>query len=169
MGSLKYFVLIPSVILAPPTINYELNPCGNKMLDLIHKVEGWEERSYLDVIGIETIGYGFTKSFLKMFGMTFDDITKDNSDLVIIKYCENINSKYLNNTYLNVKQKISTFSLTYNIGETKFNKSTLYSKSKKSIMTNEQVCHQLKRFVYASGNRIKGLENRRKLECEAMN
>ena len=64
---------------------------------------------------------------------------------------------------LNEYQWIALLSFVYNIGITRFSRSTLLSKINKHAGKDE-ITKEFKKWVYANGQVIKGLQNRRNKE-----
>lgn len=142
------------------------NPCTDqRTVDNIKIFEGWDDNTYLDIVGIETVGHGYTESFLNMFGLSFSDINKESSDNILKSYCYIINDRVFSDTYLTKTQRAAAFSLLFNIGETAYKRSTLHNLSLDRKLTNEQVCNELKKYIYAGGKVSPGLVNRRSKEC----
>ena len=64
---------------------------------------------------------------------------------------------------LNEYQWIALLSFVYNIGITRFSRSTLLSKINKQAGKDE-ITKEFKKWVYANGQVVKGLQNRRNKE-----
>lgn len=133
-----------------------LSPLG---IDLIKKWEGTKQTAYLDSVGVPTICTGSTRNVYLGQTATLgeceqrlkEDATyagKAIQRLVKVK--------------LTQEQYDALVSLTFNIGEGNFAKSTLLTR------LNAGQCHaaglQFKRWVYAGGKKLRGLEKRREAE-----
>ena len=131
----------------------------------IEELESFKEYAYLDRAGIWTYGIGFTKTPNGNKVQQFDRIKKDES----INYLKNILLKdyvelqKLVRVPLNNYQWIALLSFVYNVGLTRFRRSTLLSVINKQG-SKESISYEFSRWVYASGQLIKGLKNRRNKE-----
>lgn len=136
-----------------------------KASNFISDLEGFREYAYLDSAGIWTYGFGFTKTPNGNKVSQFDRISKDRSldflKTIILKYYLQIN--HLIRVPLNEYQWIALLSFVYNVGITRFSRSTLLSKINKQA-GKEEITIEFKRWIYANGQLIKGLQNRRNKE-----
>lgn len=132
----------------------------------IQKWEGFREKPYTDASGIATIGYGFT-TYPNGKKVTLADapISREYANTLLLELLK----KYENavNQYVKVKLKPTQFdalvSLCYNIGTGAFQRSTLL-KLINQTPDNEGIENEFLRFVYAKGQKLRGLEKRRKEE-----
>ena len=135
---------IAAVLLAAPTV----------ML-----FEGLELRTYADPVGIPTACYGETsREFLEIK----DTFTKEECTLALGASL----AKHANEVAQCIKVPVkpyeaaSIISWSYNIGTTAACRSTLVRK----LNAGEEWCSELKRWVYADGRKLRGLEHRREAE-----
>lgn len=136
-----------------------------KAANFIADLEGFREYAYHDSAGIWTYGFGFTKTPNGNKVSQFDRITKEKSTeflkTIILKDYLQIN--HLVRVPLNEYQWIALLSFVYNIGISRFSRSTLLSKINKQAGKDE-ITKEFQRWVYANGQVIKGLQNRRNKE-----
>ena len=131
----------------------------------IEELEGFKEYAYLDSAGIWTYGIGFTKTPNGNAVQKYDRISKNDS----ISFLKNIllsDFQQLNNLVRvpqNEYQYIALLSFVYNVGLTRFRRSTLLSKINKQA-GKEEITKEFRKWVYAKGQLIKGLQNRRNKE-----
>lgn len=132
---------------------------------MIKPLEGVKYDPYYDVVGVLTICYGHTGKDI-MLGKTYTPAECEallNKDLY--KVAKAIDP------YIKVEisdfTRAALYSFAYNVGATNFKTSTLLkllNDGKKS-----EACAQLKRWIYAGGQKWQGLINRRDVEyavCE---
>ena len=136
-----------------------------KASNFIADLEGFREYAYKDSGGIWTYGFGFTKTPNGNKVTEFDRITKDRAvrylrDIILIDY-QHIYSAV--RVPLNEHQWTALLSFVYNIGITRFRRSTLLSKINKNAGKDE-ITKEFQKWVYANGQVIKGLQNRRNKE-----
>lgn len=136
-----------------------------KASNFISDLEGFREYAYLDSAGIWTYGFGFTKTPNGNKVSQFDRISKDKSldflKTIILK--DYLQLQHLVKVPLNEYQWIALLSFVYNIGITRFSRSTLLSQINKQAGKAE-ITKEFKRWIYANGQLIKGLQNRRNKE-----
>lgn len=134
---------------------------SNKGIELIRSFEGLELKAYLCPAGILTIGIGHTKGVKKG-----DTITEEQALQYFKDDIEPIEN-YLNK--LNICETQGQFdalvSFIFNLGKGSFSRSTLLKKIKNKA-SDEEICAQFMRWVYAGGKKLNGLIRRRKAECE---
>ena len=134
-------------------------------VDLIKGFEGFRSHPYLDSAGVPTIGYGSTY-YLNGASVTMSDdlITEPQAasmmKLILAKY-EQAVTRYVQ-TPINQNQFDALVSFTYNVGMEALRKSTLLKKLNKGL--HVEASKEFKKWVYAGGNKLKGLENRREKE-----
>lgn len=122
--------------------------------------EGYRDTAYIPVPGdVPTIGFGTTQGVKmgdkitpeKALQRKLSDVNKFEGAL---KECVKVSlHQYEYDAYL---------SFSYNVGETKFCKSTLVKKLNQEKY--EEACAQLKRWVYSGGVKYQGLVDRREKE-----
>lgn len=133
---------------------------SDKGVRLICSFEGLELKAYLCPAGIWTIGIGHTKGVKKG-----DVITKEQA---IQYFKDDVRpiEDYLNK--LNICETQGQFdalvSFIFNLGIGNFRKSTLFKKIKNKA-SNDEICAQFRRWVYAGGKKLNGLVRRREAEC----
>lgn len=136
-----------------------------KASNFISDLEGFREYAYLDSAGIWTYGFGFTKTPNGNKVWQFDRISKDKSiafiKTIILK--DYLQLQHLVKVPLNEYQWVALLSFVYNIGITRFSRSTLLSKINKQA-GQDAITKEFKKWVYANGQVIKGLQNRRNKE-----
>ena len=131
----------------------------------IEELEGFKEYAYLDSAGVWTYGIGFTKTPNGNKVQQFDRISKNDS----ISFLKNIlfsdfeQLKNLVRVPQNEYQYIALLSFIYNVGLTRFRRSTLLSKINKQA-GKEEITKEFRRWVYAKGQLVRGLQNRRNKE-----
>ena len=129
-----------------------------KASNFISDLEGFREYAYLDSAGIWTYGFGFTKTPNGNKVGQFDRISKDKSldfikKIILTDY---LKLQHFVRVPLNEYQWIALLSFVYNIGITRFSRSTLLSKINKNA-GKEEITKEFKKWVYANGQVVKGL------------
>ncbi len=131
-------------------------------LVLIPALEGVRYEPYQDVAGVWTVCAGITGSDV-IQGKKY---TQKECDDLLVKHMQPAIRAVdtLVKVPLNDYQKVSLYSLTYNIGVAAFKKSTLLKK----LNAGDQVgaCNELRRWIYAGGVKWNGLVTRREIERE---
>ncbi|MEW5152985.1 lysozyme, partial [Morganella morganii] len=131
-------------------------------LVLIPALEGIRYEPYQDVAGVWTVCAGITGSDV-IQGKKY---TQKECDDLLVKHMQPAIRAVdtLVKVPLNDYQKVSLYSLTYNIGVAAFKKSTLLKK----LNAGDQVgaCNELRRWIYAGGVKWNGLVTRREIERE---
>lgn len=123
---------------------------------LISPWEGKRNAAYLDMVGIPTECYGFTK------GVKLGDYkTDEECDKQLAEELTKYNTNMKRNVKVPLKEyeEIAYTSFVWNIGETQWNKSTLLKKL--NAGDNLGACKELLRWNMAGGKVVKGLTNRR--------
>lgn len=133
---------------------------SDNALDLIKQFEGFRSKAYLDCVGVPTIAWGHTKGV--KLGMTCDKaqgLLWLREDIIPIE-------KYLNTIpQIDSQNKFDAcIDFCYNLGIGNFKSSTLLKKIKNNA-SDEEICAQFMRWVYAGGKKLKGLIRRRQAEC----
>ena len=129
-------------------------------LELIKKFEGLRLRSYVDVVGVLTVGYGHTGPDV-VSGMV---ISEEEAEAFLLKDVRSFETAVSNNTKvkLNQNEYDALVSFTYNVGSNAFKNSTLLR-----LLNNgspkEEVADEFGRWVKggADGAEIPGLVRRR--------
>lgn len=136
-----------------------------KASNFIADLEGFREYAYLDSAGIWTYGFGFTKTPNGNKVSQFDRISKDKSlafikTIILIDYLQ---LQHLVKVPVNEYQWVALLSFVYNIGIPRFSRSALLSKINKQAGQDE-ITKEFKKWIYANGQVITGLQNRRNKE-----
>lgn len=139
---------------------------SEKGINLIKKWESFRSKPYLDASGTPTIGYGNT-FYTNGKKVTMQDapITQAQGENLlkeVVKSFENAVNQAVK-VHLNQSQFDALVSLCYNIGAGAFQRSTLL-KIINQNPDNEEIIDEFMRFVYSKGQKLRGLENRRKEE-----
>ena len=131
----------------------------------IEELEGFKEYAYLDSAGIWTYGIGFTKTPNGNAVQKYDRISKADSHKFLQKILMNdlLQIQKVVQVPLNDYQWVALLSFVYNIGNTRFRRSTILSKINKQA-GKEEITKEFRKWVYAKGQLIKGLQNRRNKE-----
>lgn len=130
-----------------------LSPLGT---DLIKKWEGTKQQAYLDSVGVPTICTGSTRNvYLGQYATLGECESRLKEDST---YAGKAIARLVK-VKLTQEQYDALVSLTFNIGEGNFAKSTLLNR------LNSNQCYaaglQFNRWVYAGGKRLNGLVKRR--------
>lgn len=136
-----------------------------KASHFIANFEGFREYAYLDAAGIWTYGYGFTKTPNGNKVGQFDSISGELSSqfLKTIILQDYTQLQHVVKVPLNEYQWIALLSFVYNIGITRFRRSTLLSLINKQA-GKDAITREFQKWVYANGQVIKGLQYRRTKE-----
>ena len=131
----------------------------------IEELEGFKEYAYLDSAGVWTYGIGFTKTPNGNAVQKYDRISKADSHTFLLKILlpDLLQIQKVVRVPLNDYQWIALLSFVYNIGNTRFRRSTLLSKINKQAGKDE-IAKEFRKWVYAKGQLVKGLQNRRNKE-----
>lgn len=132
--------------------------------ELVKRWEGFRSEAYQDPVGVWTIGYGTTKGVKP--GMW---ITREQADALLDRDLEWARRAVEEGVKvpLSPHQKAALVSLTYNIGETAFKRSTLLKLLNRGDYA--AVPAQIRRWNRAGGKVLKGLVNRREDEVRVWN
>lgn len=132
---------------------------------LIKKWEGFKPEVYQDVVGIDTIGYGFTAPALKRIGEPFPEVvTKRKADRLLSRLLVGHYGPEIVRAVPGVAgHKLGALcSFCYNVGLEAFRQSTLCAKLQAG--KEEEAEEEFGRWVYAGGRILPGLVQRRKDE-----
>lgn len=130
-------------------------------VDLVKDFEGFRERAYLDIVGVPTIGYGFTKGV--QLGDTItqaearDRLAEELMEFEsgVLGACERMPSQ---------NESAAMVSLAYNIGLRAFKSSTVLRLHNEGMTTGAADAFRL--WCKAGGRVVTGLVNRREAERE---
>ena len=137
-------------------------------IELIKSFEGFRSNPYYDSVGVPTIGYGTTR-YLDGTKVSMSDkpISKDEATALLKKQVSDIYGKAVND-YKTIDTNQNQFdamtSLCYNIGTGAFKSSTLLKKHNAGDFKG--AADEFLRWVYAGGQVLQGLVNRREKERE---
>ena len=129
-------------------------------LNLIKQYEGFRPKAYSCPAGVWTIGYGTTQNV-----KSGDKITEEQAEQKLNDYIKTEVEKTIRENVflpLNQSQTDAIGSFIYNIGPTKFPKSTLLKKLNE--WDHEGAAQEFKRWNKANGKVLAGLRNRRAAE-----
>ena len=129
-------------------------------LEKLKEFEGFRSEAYLDSAGVPTIGYGHTKD-VRMGDRITEYCAKEYLLQDIYETEEAINCLEIARTE---GQLDALVSLAYNIGIEAFVRSTLL-KVIRTGGSKAQITREFKRWVYAGGRPLRGLEKRREWEA----
>ena len=135
---------------------------SNLLLEKLKDFEGLRLEAYLDAAGVPTIGYGHTGRDVKLG----DRITRYWADDLLRRDVEAA-EKALDRLGLTLTQGQldALVSFTFNLGIDRLTGSTLL-KTIREGGTMRQIRREFMRWVYAGGERLRGLEKRRQWEAD---
>lgn len=134
-------------------------------LEIIGNAEGCYSKPYQCPADVLTVGIGTTDAVEKIERnkiYTLEEIAYLFKEGV--KQAEKCVNTHANGKQLPLGAFESLTSITFNVGCGKMQKSTLFNLAKNGY--TPQMCEQFKRWVYAGGVKLKGLEIRREKERE---
>jgi len=136
-----------------------------KAFDLIVSFENFKEFAYKDVAGVWTYGIGFTKTPSGKKVVSTDIISRKDADAFLMEIIKKDFTILQNIIHVSLSENkwIALISLVYNIGITRFRRSTLLSYINKNKIDN-LIKDEFMRWVYSGGNVVRGLVNRRRKE-----
>lgn len=135
------------------------NKVSQECIDMMHHFEGWRNEAYLDPVGVPTIGVGFIQ------GVKMGDYMTDEE--IVIRLREEL-ERFKSGVSSVVKVKITQsmfdalVSFSYNLGTNALYKSTLLTCLNQSQYRESS--DEFLKWVYAGGERLRGLERRRDAE-----
>ena len=133
---------------------------------LIAEFEGFKDKAYLDSANIWTLGYGSTRNPITGLPVKKGDTITRAKALEWLKIQTSASQgdvDRLVKVKLSDNQRTALTSFVYNIGPTRFAKSTLLRKLNAGA-PKQEVAKEFLRWVYAGGKVVKGLQTRRKME-----
>ncbi|WP_424404825.1 lysozyme [Pasteurella sp. PK-2025] len=134
-------------------------------LEIIGNAEGCYTKPYQCPADVLTVGIGTTDAVEKIERnkiYTLEEIAYLFKEGV--KQAEKCVNTHANGKQLPLGAFESLTSITFNVGCGKMQKSTLFRMAKQGY--TPQMCEQFKRWIYAGGMKLKGLEIRREKERE---
>ena len=131
------------------------------LLDFVKEKEGFREKAYQDIVGVWTIGYGFTDGVKEG-----DTVTRKEADErleeELVSYLENVLKYQETHDYdWNKKQAAALTSFTFNLG-----KGALSQVTAKGTRSNETIAKKMRLYYNAGGKKVRGLEIRRNEEAD---
>jgi len=138
-----------------------------KAIALVAKLEGYRSYWYNCSAGVQTIGYGFTKSVLTKEEQALKSMDRKTADRILGREIRKIQKdvRKLVTRKMTVDQEVAVISFVYNLGLPKFKSSTLLKRINDGS-SNAVVSAEFNRWVYGGGKVITGLKNRRKTEVK---
>jgi GH24 family phage-related lysozyme (muramidase) len=130
-------------------------------IDLIKKFEGLELESYQDSVGVWTVGYGHTETARPNMSISekeAEGLLREDLD----HFEEGVNR--LVTVSISQNQFDALVSFSFNVGLGAFSESTLLQEINSNNL--DQAEKEFSRWVYAGGNKLEGLINRRKAEAK---
>lgn len=134
-------------------------------VDLVKQFEGLELASYLDPVGVLTIGYGYTNRAGYGPGVKSGDVwTEDQAEQMLIEGLEKFGQRIIPmfKRKPTSNQYGAMLSLAYNIGTGEFSKSTCLRRFNSGDF--EGAAEALTWFNKAGGRKLRGLVRRREAE-----
>lgn len=131
-------------------------------IEFIKKEEGLVLNAYLCPANVWTIGYGHTNGVKKG-----DKITEEQAEDFLVNdllYSERVVNKMVK-VKLNQNQYDALVSFVFNVGSGNFINSTLLKKLNTGA-NNDEICVELRRWVFSKGKKLPVLVARRQRECE---
>lgn len=131
-------------------------------IDFIKKEEGLVLNAYLCPANVWTIGYGHTNGVKKG-----DKVTEEQAEDFLVNdllYSERIVNKMVK-VKLNQNQYDALVSFVFNVGSGNFINSTLLKKLNAGANSDE-ICVELRRWIFSKGRKLPVLVARRQRECE---
>ena len=126
----------------------------------IKEFEGLRKEAYLDAAGVPTIGYGHTQ------GVRMGDVISEYwADMFLKADLFDIENQVNSLGEFNQPQFDALVSFAFNLGFYKLKTSTLL-KTIKEGGSMHAIKKEFKRWVYAGGKKLKGLERRREWEAK---
>ncbi len=127
---------------------------------MIKPLEGIEYQPYRDVVGVLTVCYGHTGADI-IEGKTY---TQKECEQLLEQDLAKVKAQIDPLIILSISEhtRAALYSFTYNVGVGAFTRSTLLKKLNSGDVA--LACNELKRWVYAGGQKWKGLITRREIE-----
>jgi len=136
-------------------------------INLIKFFEGFRKQTYLDSVGVKTIGYGHTKGV--KLGMV---ITETKGEQLLSEDLAYFEKRVLELVKIPLRQNEfdALVSFTFNVGEGNLKKSTLLKRLNKLVYANnamlKEVSKEFLKWDKAGGKVLAGLTKRREAERE---
>lgn len=133
---------------------------SNELIEKLKEFEGLRLEAYLDAAGVPTIGYGHTGDVLMGDRITeywAGELLKEDLEQIEVA----INEMHVARTQ---GQFDALVSFAFNIGTGRLKRSRLLKCIRRGMSRNE-IRSEFKRWVFAGGKPLKGLEKRREWEA----
>ena len=139
---------------------FEMMKTTERLLQQLMRMEGLRLTAYRDAAGVPTIGYGHTKG-VRMGDRITEDWARQllRQDVSVVE--RQVKAMRVAWT---VGQLDALVSFAYNVGIGRLRQSTLLRRIREGG-TKLQIQREFKRWVYAGGRRLRGLELRREWEA----
>lgn len=135
------------------------------VLPMLKKHEGFRTNAYKDIVGVVTIGYGFTAAVIPKLKMG-DTITREKADKLLLDFTVENYAKPLWSSIIvrddpafTPEMFASIISLAYNVGVTKVKNSTLIKKVNSKDFAGAK--EEFMKWNKAGGKEVRGLTSRR--------
>jgi lysozyme len=132
-------------------------------LGVVTTWEGNESKVYLDPVGIPTVCYGHVVGKDIPVGTKFSNEACHNILYSDLKIASDGVSRLVK-VELTDYERAAFISFVFNAGVGNFSRSTMLKLINNGRVT--EACHELPKWVYAKGKRLKGLVNRRQAEMK---
>ena len=145
----------------------KITEISERGLSLIKQFEGLFLKAYLCPAGIWTIGYGAT-FYQNGLRVKQSDVINQETANSLLKYHVSTFEKHVDSLTrddINQNQFDALFSFCYNVGVSNFRSSTLLKKVNQNP-NDPSIKLEFKKWVYADGKKMKGLEYRRQAEAD---
>lgn len=143
----------------------KFNQAIDIVLPMLKKHEGFRSNAYKDIVGVVTIGYGFTAAVIPSLKMG-DTITRERADKLLLDFTVENYAKPLwsaitvrDDPSFTPQMFASIISLAYNVGVTKVKNSTLIKKV--NARDYEGAAKEFLNWNKAGGKVVAGLTSRR--------
>ena len=139
---------------------FEMMKTTERLLQQLMRMEGLRLKAYRDAAGVPTIGYGHTK------GVRMGDrITEDWARQLLRQDVAEVERQVKAMRVASSEGQLDALvSFAYNVGIGRLRQSTLLRRIREGG-TKLQIQREFKRWVYAGGRRLRGLELRREWEA----
>ena len=139
---------------------FEMMKTTERLLQQLMRMEGLRLTAYRDAAGVPTIGYGHTK------GVRMGDrITEDWARQLLRQDVAEVERQVKAMRVASSEGQLDALvSFAYNVGIGRLRQSTLLRRIREGG-TKLQIQREFKRWVYAGGRRLRGLELRREWEA----
>lgn len=144
------------------------NLVSKELVNFVKGFEGFSPTTYLDPVGVRTLGYGMTGPEIEgLTSVTEEQASNILEDLLNNKYAAplkaDLDSK---GVQLNQNQFDALVSMAYNVGVNGVLGSTLYKNVVAGVRDVSTITENFCRWSYAGGQQLAGLLRRRKEEAE---